>query len=260
MTLGNMFRYIRILILLIILFIVAMSTWLSDLRSTDWNDPLWMVVYPINGDGSEQTTRYIDYIKAKTFSPIEDFIAEEAEYFNIDINTPLQVKLAPTVLELPPKPPKDGNVLKVMWWSLKIRYWAYQHNNYAGPSPDIKIFVVYYNPNINKQLEHSLGLKKGKLGIVNAFASRLYNQKNNVVIAHELLHTIGATDKYNLQTGQPNYPDGYAKPDKEPLHPQELAEIMGARIALSESTAIMPGSLNQTLVGAVTASEIGWRE
>ncbi|MFV1984507.1 MAG: hypothetical protein ACC657_13275 [Thiohalomonadales bacterium] len=260
MSVRKMFRYFRILILLFILFIVAMSTWLSDLRSTDWDEPLWMVVYPINGDSSEQTTRYINYLKEKTFSPIEDFIAEEAEYFNKKINTPLQIKLAPVILEIPPMPPKDGNILKVMFWSLKLRYWAYQHDSFVGPSPDIKMYVVYFDPENNPQLAHSLGLKKGKLGIVNAFANRLYNQKNNVVITHEFLHTIGATDKYSLETGLPNYPDGYAKPDKEPLHPQELAEIMGARIPLSESTAVMPGSLNQTLIGIVTAAEIGWGE
>ncbi|MFV2061585.1 MAG: hypothetical protein ACC653_12945 [Gammaproteobacteria bacterium] len=260
MTTKELFRYVRILILLIILFIVAMSTWLSDLRSTDWDAPLWVVIYPINGDGSEQTSRYINYLTKKTFSPIEAFIAEEADYFNIKINTPLQVKLAPTVVELPPLPPENGNVLKIMFWSLKIRYWAYQHNTFAGPSPDIKIFVVYHDPATNSQLAHSLGLKKGKLGIVNAFSNRLYNQKNNVVITHELLHTIGATDKYILETGQPVYPDGYAKPDKKPLHPQELAEIMGARIPLSESRARMPNGLNQTLVGNVTAIEIGWED
>ncbi len=258
MTVRSMFRYIRILILLIVLFIVAMYTWLSDLRSSDWDEPLWMVVYPINGDGSKKTARYINYLKEKTFTPIEEFIAEEADYFNIKINTPLQVKLAPTVLDIPPAPPKNGNILKVMFWSLKIRYWAYQHNSYVGPSPDIKIFVVYYDPDSKQQLAHSLGLKKGKLGIVNAYASRLYNQKNNVVIAHELLHTIGATDKYSLDDGYPIFPQGYAKPDKKPLHPQELAEIMGARIPLTETTMIMPNSLNQTLVGTVTAGEIGW--
>jgi len=260
MTVRKMFRYIRILILLMVLFIVAMSTWLSDLRSTDWDEPLWMVVYPINGDGSEQTTRYINYLTENTFSPIEAYIAEEADYFNIKINSPLQVKLAPQIVELPPMPSENGNYLKIMLWSIKIRYWAYQHNSFIGPSPDIKIYVVYYDPNKNPKLAHSLGLKKGKLGIVNAFASRLYNQKNNVVITHELLHTIGATDKYNLESGQPNFPNGYAKPDKDPVLPQELAEIMAARIPLSEIKAIMPKNLNQTLVGRVTAEEIGWAD
>jgi len=256
----KLFRYIRILILLIILFIVAMSNLLNDLRTTDWDEPLWMVVYPINGDGSEQTTRYIEYLKNKTFSPVEEFIAEEADYFNIKINTPLQVKLAPPILELPPMPPENGNFLHVMFWSLEIRYWAYQHNTFVGPSPDIKMFVVYYDPTINPQLAHSLGLKKGKLGIVNAFSSRLYTQKNNVVITHEFLHTIGATDKYSFETGQPIYPQGFAKPDKEPLYPQELAEIMGARIPLSEVNSIMPNGLNQALVGNITAIEIGWSD
>jgi hypothetical protein len=216
------------------------------------------VVYPINGDGSKQTSNYIEYLKATTFSPIEEFITEEAEYFKIKINMPLQVKLAPEILEIPPKPPENGNVLQVMFWSLQLRYWAYQHDSFPGPSPDIKIYVVYFDPNSNQQLAHSLGLEKGKLGIVNAYASRLYNQKNNVVITHELLHTIGASDKYSLETGLPIFPDGFAKPDKDPLYPQELAEIMGARIPLTESTVVMPSSLNNTLVGTLTANEIGW--
>ena len=31
---------------------------------------------------------------------------------------------------------------------------------------------------------------------------------NNVVIAHELLHTVGATDKYDPVTDAPRIPDG----------------------------------------------------
>lgn len=77
-------------------------------------------------------------------------------------------------------------------------------------------------------------------------------------MAHELLHTLGATDKYDLATNLPIYPAGYANPDAQPLHPQNAAELMAGRIALKESKAEMPISLSGTVVGLTTAAEIGW--
>jgi len=34
------------------------------------------------------------------------------------------------------------------------------------------------------------------------------------VIAHELLYTLNATDKYDLNTGLPIFPNGYAEPER----------------------------------------------
>ena len=255
---SKLFRYFRILILLSLLFGVAMSAWLTKLRSTDWNEPLWISVYPINGDGSEKSERYISRLTAEHFQAIAEFTDEEAQYFKLPLRHPFNINLAPEVTSLPPEPPIDRNMLAVMWWSLKLRYWSMTENTDTGPSPDIRIFVVYYDPAENKQLAHSLGLEKGMLGVVNAFASHRMTQTNNVIIAHEILHTLGATDKYDLATTQPLYPDGYADPDRKPLHPQETAEIMGGRIPLSEEKAVIPRGLHQVVVGEKTAEEINW--
>jgi len=81
---------------------------------------------------------------------------------------------------------------------------------------------------------------------------------NAVVIAHELLHTLGATDKYAPDSNLPRFPDGYAEPQRSPRHPQTFAEIMGGRIPIDESRADIPDSLGLTLIGPVTAAEIGW--
>ena len=45
-----MFKAVRISILLFVLFFVSVSTWLTQARSTDWNNSLWVKVYPINGE------------------------------------------------------------------------------------------------------------------------------------------------------------------------------------------------------------------
>ena len=58
-----MFKVIRISILLFILFFVTVSTWLTQARSTDWNNSLWVKVYPINGDNSVAAAKYIEDLK-----------------------------------------------------------------------------------------------------------------------------------------------------------------------------------------------------
>ena len=97
-------------------------------------------------------------------------------------------------------------------------------------------------------LQHSIGLQKGRVGIVNAYGDRRYQGSNAVVIIHELLHTLGATDKYDLSTGRLLYPQGFAEPDKTPLYPQYFAEIMGGKIPVSEIESRMPKKLSQVII------------
>jgi hypothetical protein len=120
------------------------------------------------------------------------------------------------------------------------------------------MFVVYHDPDTHNTLRHSLGIQKGMIGVVNAYAGRALAQRNNVVIAHEFLHTLGASDKYDRTNNQPIYPDGYAEPDRTPLHPQRKAEIMAGRIPLSDQQAVMPKSVARSSIGAMTAREIRW--
>ena len=260
MASRGFFRSVRITLLLLVLFFVAMNTWLTRLRSTDWNEPLWLVVYPVNGDGSAPTQKYIDTLDRGSFRAIESFLAREAARYGVTLREPVTIRLAPQPSGPPPSPPSDGSTLSVMLWSLKLRYWAFANDTFEGPKPDVQMFVVYYDPKQHDRLRHSLGIQKGLIGVVNAFAARNLAQTNNVVIAHELLHTLGATDKYNPATNQPLYPIGYAEPQRTPLHPQVQAEIMGGRIPLSDQRAEMPDSLGQCLIGPETALEIRWTD
>lgn len=260
MASGGLFRKFRITLLLLVLFIVGMNSWLTKLRTTDWNEPLWVVVYPVNGDGGSATARYIDSLTANTFQPVTDFLAREAGRYDSRISRPVTIKLAPQVPESPPLPPANASTLSIMLWSLRLRYWASTHNTFDGPDPDVQMFVVYYDPKTHQRLSHSLGLQKGLIGVVNAFASPAQSKRNNVVIAHEFLHTVGASDKYDPQNNQPVFPEGFAEPEKDPLYPQKYAEIMGGRIPLTSREAVMPRSLSSCVVGPLTASEIRWTD
>jgi len=255
----RLLRQLRILALLFVLMVVAGDAWLSTSRSTDWNDPLWVVIYPINATGSAVVSEYLAQLKVGSFTPIEDFTARQAGRYDLDKNKPVTVRLGPEVRTLPPLPPHDRYIPAVMWWSLKLRFWALRTGwGQDGPPADIRMYVIYHDPVQQPHLEHSLGLQKGLLGIVHAYAGRSHAARNHFIITHELLHTLGATDKYDLGNNQPVYPAGYAEPDRLPLYPQDMAEIMGGRIPLTADRSDIPASLRRALIGQETAQEIKW--
>jgi hypothetical protein len=107
---------------------------------------------------------------------------------------------------------------------------------------------------------HSLGIEKGLIGVVNAFAVEAMDGGNDMVIAHELLHTLGATDKYDPINDAPVFPDGYGNPRQSPLYPQKFAELMAGRRMLSATSWEQPSSLDEVVIGPATAIEIRWRK
>lgn len=216
-----------------------------------------VVLYPINGDGGQISSSYINSLHKDEFEYIERFMKREADRYDLSLEEPIEIGLAQEVKELPPQPPMGGSSLSIIWWSLKLRYWVYRVNTYDAPV-DIKLFVIYHDPNTHKILKDSYGLEKGLVGIVNLFADKRMAPTNNVIIAHELFHTIGATDKYDLTTDQPIYPDGFAEPNLDSIYPQSFAEIMGGKTPLSATKSETPETLNNVVVGTKTAREIKW--
>ena len=254
-----MFKRLRILLLLLILLFVALNTYFDRVYSTDWDIPLRVTVFPINGDGSPVTERYVQQLTGSDFIAIEAFFTEEAQRYGLTLERPVQFSRGAQVRELPPMLDQGAGILSAIVWSLRTRYWAWRVPEHArGPKPDVQLFVLYHDPARSSSLPHSVGLQKGMFGIVHAFADRTMEGSNDTVMAHEFLHTLGASDKYTISNSQPILPIGYAEPDREPLYPQVFAELMGGRIPLSESESDMPTSLRQVLVGPATALEIGW--
>ena len=252
-----MFKAVRITILLFVLFMVAMGTWLTQVRSTDWNNSLWVKVYPINGDGSETSERYIAGLNVDTFAGIETFLAREVRRYGHSLERPVRIELGKPISEQPPAIEESASALGIVLWSLRMRWWV---SGVAGDQdridPDVRIFVRYHSPERSFPLENSVGIQKGMFGIVNAYSSRKDQGRNNVVIAHEFLHTLGATDKYDPRTAMPLHPHGLAEPDRSPLYPQTQAELMGGRIPVSSDQAKVPPNLGHVIIGPLTAQEI----
>lgn len=239
--------------------ILAVSTH-QRIYSRSWHEPLPVTVYPINGDGSLATHNYIIGLQQSDFGIIDQWFAREGARYQLEVATPFQTTLGEMVDSIPPEFPADAGVLETIWWGLRLRFWV------ATNTPDddsnlrrVRIFVVYQLGEDDKPLAHSIGLQKGLIGVVNAFSLDRQTAQNNIIIAHELLHTVGATDKYDT-LGNPLYPIGYANPGRHPLHPQRYAEVMAARIPLTSYSSYMASSLKSTRINATTAREIAWIE
>jgi hypothetical protein len=252
-------RKVRILILLLILGIAAYSNWYDQLSTTDWDEMLYVGVFPIDDAGNEVTRDYIARLSADRIADIEQFLNREAHRYGVSISRPVRVDLYPPVAEKPPERSSDASMLENMWWSLKLRMYARRAVRASGkPPPQIRIFVRFHDPSFTQSVPHSVGMQKGLVGVVHAFADRTMTRTNNVVIAHEILHTLGASDKYDPATLAPLYPIGYAEPEREPLYPQDLTEVMAGRYAIDTHTFEIPDSLDEVVVGPATALEIRW--
>ncbi|MDE2346986.1 MAG: hypothetical protein KGL92_00645 [Gammaproteobacteria bacterium] len=252
------FRSLRIFVLLVVLVGVAGKTGWDRYRTTRWQHPLVVAIYPIAADASPVTARYVDSLDAARFTAIDRFFAREAARYHVAAQPPIETRLRPALAEVPPQRSPDAGVPGTVLWSLRLRYFAWRVALRRHETADIQMFVLYRDPRLTPTVPHSLGLEKGLVGVVYAFAAPAMSGSNDVIIAHELLHTLGATDKYDPADDAPRFPDGYGDPRQVPLYPQRAAELMAGRRMLSAHRWVEPADLDEVVIGPETAREIRW--
>jgi hypothetical protein len=255
---AGTFRRLRILFLLIVLLLVSVTTCETRYLSTHWRSPLYVSIYPIAADASPVTRAYVAALDAERFKPIDAFFVREAKRYGIELDDPVKTRLRPELRDSPPQRAPDASIPMTMLWSLKLRFWAWRVSGHVAEPEDIRMFVLYHDPALTPVVPHSLGLPQGLIGVVYAFATPDMDGTNDVVIAHELLHTLGATDKYDPGSDAPSFPDGYGDPRQVPLYPQATAELMAGRRMLSATRWEEPDDLDEVVVGPATALEIRW--
>jgi len=248
---------IQLLLLLILLLLLA-NLWFSRNNEVWWQEPVQLAIYPINADGDAVTQAWIDQLRVEHFREIERFFAREAKRYRLPLEQPIRVQLAPQVDSTPPQVPEQPSILDAIWWSAKMQLWVWWHDPLPGDQVDARVFINYHRPHSGMDMRHSLGLQRGLIGLVNGYAGVDDLGRNNLIAAHEFLHTLGASDKYDAETTEPLWPDGYADPTRMPLYPQTRAEIMAGRVQVSPGWVLLPPSLDHAVIGAATAIEINW--
>lgn len=253
-----MWRAVRIGFLLLVLLIVAAQAWLDRFSTTHWRHTVYVGAFPVSADASPVTADYVAQLDQGRIDEVSAFVNTEARRCGVGVDEPIDLRLYPPLAVAPPALDPGAGVLARIAWSLRLRYYRYRMLAAISPRPQIAMFLLYHDPALASSLPHSAGLQRGLTAVVHVFASRPQEAQNRIVMAHELLHTFGATDKYDLDTGLPEYPDGFADPQLLPRYPQRRAEIMAVKTPLSVTEARMPDDLQDEGVGPATAREIGW--
>lgn len=74
-----MWKNIRILCLLIVLLIVAVQAWRD--QNQDWNQPIAVVLHPINADGLQTTQAYIHQLQNTDFQALKSYLSEWSQHY-----------------------------------------------------------------------------------------------------------------------------------------------------------------------------------
>jgi hypothetical protein len=249
-----MHRNLRILILLLVLAAVAGLQFGERLWVRSTSHPMAVAIYPIAADSAGEA--YLARVKVQDYAEIATYLASEQQRWLHRPAMAPRISLQAPIHDLPPlaEPRSAWEAVKA---SLRLRWYAFRHTPFWASLGTIRLFVLFHEARPDLPLPDSHGMQKGLVAVVHVFASDAQRAQNNVVITHELLHVLGASDKYDA-SGLPRYPIGFADPYAQPLFPQNAAEIMAGRIAVSATRAEIPNSLADTTIGYATAAEIGW--
>jgi hypothetical protein len=121
---------------------------------------------------------------------------------------------------------------------------------------DARLYLVVRRPTEHAVVEGA-SEQGGRVGIARAELDHETVDLALFVAAHELFHTLGASDHYGPD-GRALVPDGLAEPALSPTFPQRKAELMARNRPVSASREERPESLDELGVGPSTAREIGW--
>ena len=99
---------IRILILLMILFVVAVNAYRD--QNQDWNKPIFVLLHPINADGLATTQQYIQQLSAQDLKGTQEYLEKAAQQYRGQ-PTYFYFNLGHELKELPPKVPEQASLL-----------------------------------------------------------------------------------------------------------------------------------------------------
>jgi hypothetical protein len=261
---SRRFFYIRVGVLLAILVGVLLWAW-RDVRSrrarNEWDHTLTVAILLVRLEPIDDVA--ITALR-KQLPALEDRLSAELARYRPGAPRPFRFELKDPIdgTAPPPAPPGDGPI--------DLAKYAYALGSYvddvdkrAGVDAslyDVRIYVALRRP---RQAEVTLAEGRseqgGRVGVVEVELDTDAEGAHLplVVVAHELMHTLGATDKYDAN-GRTIVPLGLAEPDRVPVFPQRYAEIMARNRPLSATEEKVPDSFDQVAVGPVTAREIGW--
>jgi hypothetical protein len=149
------FKKLRIFALLLLLVLVAGTSLWEGMLVRGWMRPLEVVIYPINGDGSDQTRAYIASLSASQFDEIGDFFKQQSQRYRLQQFPGMQIRLEPAIQAPPPQTDSSAHsALSAIAWSLRLRYFAFRNTLFWQNLGRIRLFIVFHAGEQGKPKPH----------------------------------------------------------------------------------------------------------
>lgn len=259
---SRAFFRVRVSILLTILMAVLIWAGCDIQRRrarNQWVDTLNVALILVRKDNVDE--RAVEMLRRRT-SALEERLAAEFHQRNPDAPKPFHfvVKGPVDLRGSPPRQPSEG-LFDLARYNFDLWRFGRRVNADAGVEAstfDATIYMVARSPQLaSGGSVEGASQEGGTVGVVEVELDRTMVDFALFVTTHELLHLLGAKDKYDA-SGRSLVPEGLAEPELRPLYPQRHAEVMARNVALSPIEERPPDSLSDLKVGATTAREIGW--
>ena len=257
----------RILALLGILLLVSLWRFVvmsDESRPVDWSYKHDVLVCTLVAAGAD--VKPLESALDSAPESLGNWMAEQRDTWGQGDGQPIRFAFArPVEVDgVPPRlPPPDASWLtRLRGTRAFLRWFTSKSELFPEPGPDgTRLYLLLHAASEADRFDdvHSVATRRGKLAIV--FAPDDPEQWGNTeaLIAHEVLHTVGALD-HREADGTIAHPAGYADPTASPLFPQEQAEVMALGIPVSPTKELRVTALEEVVVGRATAGEIGWLE
>lgn len=256
------FRQIRIGALLALLVVVLLFAY-TDVRSrrqrNEWTDSLSVAVVLLEEAPIDPAA--IEVFRARVGALEMQLQNEEARYRSAAL-APVHFEVfGPARVSREPPAPEGTGPLDLVRYTWELRRYIHAVDSAMGIESGRFGSRVYttIRPPIGEEPTHVEGRSElgGRIAQVRVELDTDMADLALVVVTHELLHTLGATDKYDT-TGRTRFPEGLADPTRQPLLPQDRVEVMARNRPVGPGQEVVPTTLLELGVGPTTAREIGW--
>lgn len=260
------YRQLSFLILLVIVIGIAARIHYNDTRKLEWDRTYNVALIEISkrsGAFKQNQSALSLTAQSEIIMLLENWLIDEAIRVQGKEYKPFRFKFAGPVVtdQAPPALPTEQD----SWWQRYKLTRAFldffqSKQERVGIDPnqfDIKLYLYIYpsEENLGYERQHSVGTTRGRFGVVFIPTKKQSLERTVCEIAHELLHTVGATDKYE-DNHSTSYPDGYFEPAQR--YPQNYGEIMSLAIPLEPGKEKDLDAIIKARIGTKTAAEIGW--
>ncbi|MBX3201166.1 MAG: hypothetical protein KF894_23710 [Labilithrix sp.] len=265
-TRRSRFFYVRVALLSFVLFVVVLIA-VRDVRSrrarTAWDRSLDVAIVLVDAPGAAPATAAAVQALRERTPALEARLAEEMARHGRAGPPPFRFRVFGPIAGAPASPaPAGDGVVDLAKQALAMRTWLGEVDPRAGVEPDhfdARVYVAVRSPERETSASvEGRSEQGGRIGFVDVELDETMVDLALFVVAHELLHTLGAEDSYDAN-GRALVPAGLVEPDLQPRYPQRFAEVMARNRPVSPGSEVPPGSLDELGVGDVTARAIGWR-